>query len=110
MLKTVLEYAGLVVLVLLSIAYISQGSIHVKRAIVIDAVPGEVFALINSFENFNRWSPWYERDPDGDYRIEGPGQSVGARMAWASDKPEVGSGSQKMAAFRISSSVFQPQR
>ncbi|MEM8951205.1 MAG: SRPBCC family protein, partial [Pseudomonadota bacterium] len=90
MMKTILKYAGLVVLVVLAIAYILPGSVHVKRTTVIDAAPGEVFALVNSFENFNRWSPWYERDPDGDYRIEGPEQGVGARMTWASDKPDVG--------------------
>ena len=67
-----------------------------KRATTIDAAPGEVFELVNSFENFNRWSPWYERDPDGDYRIEGPEEGVGARMIWASDEPDVGSGSQEI--------------
>ncbi len=96
MLKTMLKYVGLAILVIIAIAYILPGSVQVKRATVIDAAPGDVFALVNSFENFNRWSPWFERDPDGDYRIEGPEEGVGARMIWTSEKPDVGSGSQEI--------------
>ncbi|MDH3662787.1 MAG: polyketide cyclase, partial [Alphaproteobacteria bacterium] len=68
MLKTILKYIGLAVLVLIAIAYILPGSVQVERATVIEAKPGKVFALVNSFESFNQWSPWYERDPEGDYR------------------------------------------
>lgn len=96
MLKTILKYIVLLIVVVLAIAYILPGSVRVERATVIDAKPDEVFALVNSFEEFNRWSPWYERDPEGDYRIEGPDEGVGARMIWASDKPDVGSGSQEI--------------
>ncbi|MEZ5933790.1 MAG: SRPBCC family protein [Alphaproteobacteria bacterium] len=96
MFKVVLKYIALALIVALAVAYILPGNVKVKRATMIDARPGEVFALVNSFENFNRWSPWYERDPEGDYRLEGPEQGVGARMIWASDKPDVGSGSQEI--------------
>ncbi|MEM7041317.1 MAG: SRPBCC family protein [Pseudomonadota bacterium] len=96
MLKTILKYLGLAAVVLFAIAYILPGSVQVERATEIDATPGEVFALVNSFENFNQWSPWYEKDPDGEYLIEGPEQGVGARMTWASQKPDVGTGSQEI--------------
>ena len=96
MLRTILKYLGLLVVVIVAIAYILPGSVKVQRETVIDAAPGEVFALVNSFENFNQWSPWYERDPNGDYQIEGPEHGVGARMTWASEKPDVGSGSQEI--------------
>jgi len=96
MLKTIVKYVALLIVVIVAIAYILPGSVKVQRETVIDAAPGKVFALVNSFENFNQWSPWYEKDPDGDYRIEGPGQGVGARMTWASEKPDVGSGSQEI--------------
>ncbi|MGI9507929.1 MAG: SRPBCC family protein [Geminicoccaceae bacterium] len=96
MLRTIVKYIALFVVVVLAIAYILPGKVRVERATVIDAAPDQVFKLVNSFENFNRWSPWYERDPDGDYRIEGPDHGVGARMIWASDKPDVGQGSQEI--------------
>lgn len=96
MLKSILKYLSLLIVVLIAVAYILPGSVKVERATVIDAAPDKVFALVNGFESFNSWSPWYERDPDGEYRIEGPEQGVGARMTWASDKPDVGQGSQEI--------------
>jgi len=96
MIKTFFKYFGLLIIVLVAIAYILPGSVKVQRETVINATPGEVFALVNSYKDFNQWSPWYEKDPDGEYRIEGPEQGVGARMTWASDMPDVGSGSQEI--------------
>lgn len=92
----ILKYLGLTFCVTLAIAYILPGDVEVQRETMIEAPPSEVFDLVNNFENFNRWSPWYERDPDGEYRFEGPPAGVGAKMIWASDKPEVGQGSQEI--------------
>jgi uncharacterized protein YndB with AHSA1/START domain len=96
MLKMLLKYTGVAIVLTLAIAYILPGKIQVERATVIEAPPEHVFELVNSFESFNQWSPWYERDPEGHYRIEGPEHGVGARMIWASEKPDVGSGSQEI--------------
>jgi uncharacterized protein YndB with AHSA1/START domain len=96
MLKMLLKYAGVAIALTLAIAYILPGKVQVERATMIEAPPKEVFELVNSFERFNQWSPWYEKDPEGDYRIEGPEYGVGARMIWASEKPDVGSGSQEI--------------
>ena len=96
MLNKILKTIGLTLLVIMAIAYILPGNVRVERATLIEAPPSAVFALVNGFENFNRWSPWYERDPDGDYQLEGPLEGIGARMSWSSDKPDVGQGSQEI--------------
>lgn len=96
MIGKVFKYIGLAVIVAIAIAYILPGQVQVQRETVIEASPADVFKLVNGFENFNQWSPWYERDPDGDYQIEGPPTGVGARMSWASEKPDVGNGSQEI--------------
>ncbi|MGI9434199.1 MAG: SRPBCC family protein [Geminicoccaceae bacterium] len=96
MLRKIAKYAALVIIVIVAIAYILPGKVHVERATVIEAPPAKVFQLVNGFEDFNQWSPWYERDPEGDYQIDGPVFGVGARMSWASDKPDVGQGSQEI--------------
>ncbi len=96
MLKMLLKYIGVAIVLTLAIAYILPGKVQVERATVIEASPGDVFQLVNSFESFNQWSPWYEKDPNGDYKIEGPEYGVGARMTWASKMPDVGSGTQEI--------------
>lgn len=65
---------------------------HVERSVKIDAPPATVFALVNDLEQFNRWSPWAERDPDMSYEISDPAAGVGASMSWAGDPETVGSG------------------
>lgn len=83
----------LLILALIGIAYVLPDSAHVEREIRIDAPPEAVFPYVNNFHRFNEWSPWAEMDPDMQYDFSGPDSGVGARMAWESDKPEVGSGS-----------------
>ncbi len=70
--------------------------VHVERSIEIQATPEALFLVLNSFQEFNRWSPWFARDPDAEYRYEGPESGVGARMSWASKAPDVGTGSQEI--------------
>ena len=38
-------------------------SVHVERSTVIEAPPSVVFALVNDYRAFNRWSPWARIDP-----------------------------------------------
>jgi uncharacterized protein YndB with AHSA1/START domain len=61
---------------------------------VINAPPDKVFALVSGYKRFNEWSPWAELDPQAVYTFEGPELGVGAKMNWASNDPNVGSGSQ----------------
>ena len=39
----------------------------VSRSIVVEAEQDEVFALVNDYRQFNRWSPWAAKDPDTEY-------------------------------------------
>ena len=68
---------------------------HVERSIWIDKPPAEVFAMLDSFEHFNQWSPWFEMDPTAQYTYSGPAAGVGARISWVGS-PAVGSGSQEI--------------
>lgn len=79
------------------LGFILSDKVHVERTIMIDASPEDVFALVGDFNQFNRWSPWQERDPEMDQTIEGaPG--VGQTYRWDSDKSNVGSGRQEVIA------------
>lgn len=93
--KILMALVGLVA-VLVVVGLILPASTHVERETTIAASPEQVFGMVNDFQNFNRWSPWAERDPKTKYTFEGPSSGVGAKMSWASDHPNVGSGSQEI--------------
>ena len=70
---------------------------HVERSVVVEADPAEVFALVNDFREFNKWSPWAAYDPEGTrYEFGGPATGVGSTMSWSSEHPNVGSGMQEI--------------
>lgn len=98
--KRVLKFISISVIVLLIAfvggAYLLPQHVTVERDVVIDAPPQEVFVHLNSFENFNEWSPWAKLDPDTKYTYKGPKSGVGARMEWTSDDPNVGNGTQEI--------------
>jgi effector-binding domain-containing protein len=70
--------------------------VHVERSAVVQAPPATVFAQIDGYRTFNKWSPWYAIDPNAKYSIEGPETGVGAKMSWTGDPKTVGSGSQEI--------------
>jgi len=81
-----------------AVGLILPNSAHVERAITIGASPPTVYAIVSGFQRFNEWSPWFDLDPQARYTYAGPESGVGARMTWASDKPDVGSGSQEIVS------------
>ncbi len=98
----ILKITLITLLILVALAVVVgvllPSSIHVERTTTIDAPPATVFALVNGFALFNRWSPWFEMDPEARYTYEGPAFGPGAKMSWVSDNPRVGSGSQEITA------------
>lgn len=77
----------------------------VSRSVVVEADQTEVFALVNNYRQFNRWSPWAAKDPDTKYEFSGPDSGVGAKMSWQSENPNVGSGSQEIIEVEPGSRV-----
>ena len=73
---------------------------HAERSIVIDAPPATVFTVLNGFRQFQKWSPWAGLDPNARVTTTGPVMGVGAKQAWASDDPSVGTGSQEIVESR----------
>ncbi len=86
----------LVVIIILAavVAFFLPKTVHVERSTVVQASPCHVHALLHSYRGFNRWSPWAKLDPDTKYTFSGPDWGVGAKMAWTSEDPSVGVGSQ----------------
>lgn len=84
------------IVILCGIGLVLPDTVHLERSTTINAPPAKVFNVLNSFKLFNQWSPWVDQDPNTKYAITGPAEGVGAKQAWESESPDVGSGSQEI--------------
>lgn len=93
-----LALGGMVFIVMAAIAggFLLPAKVEVARSIEVEVSPQQLFPYVNNFHTFNSWSPWAKIDPQASYRFEGPEAGVGARMAWSSEHPSVGQGSQEI--------------
>lgn len=89
--KSVYAVGGFFVL-LAVIGILLPSTAHVQREIEIEAPAASVFALLNDFNQVNKWSPWVDTDPNALFTITGPPRGVGASIAW--DGRTLGKGSQ----------------
>ncbi len=96
MLRSMVIGLVVIVAVALGIGLLLPRHVHVERAVEIDAPPSAVFGYLDNYERFNEWSPWARLDPNTQYTFSGPQEGVGAAMAWVSDNPNVGAGSQEI--------------
>jgi uncharacterized protein YndB with AHSA1/START domain len=96
MLKKVLIGLVALVAVVVLVGFLLPSSVHVERSTTIQAPPDAVFPYVADYRKFNDWSPWAKLDPKTEYTITGEPGTVGAKMAWKSNDPNVGSGSQTL--------------
>jgi hypothetical protein len=55
---------------------------RVERHIVVDKPARDIFPLLDSFQNWSRWSPWEDLDPSLRRTFRGPDRGVGAVYEW----------------------------
>lgn len=99
-LKKILLALVVIVILILGIGFLLPRQVHVERSITIDAPRATVFALVDGFRTFNKWSPWFDADPEATYTYDGPDFGVGAKMSWQGDPKKVGAGSQEIVETR----------
>jgi len=89
---------GVAVLAALVVAgsFLLPLTVTVERSVMIDAPASAIFPLVNSMQRTVEWSPWLERDPNVQNTFSGPESGVGNRMAWASERADVGNGTQEI--------------
>lgn len=83
------------VIVLFLVGFLLPREVHVEREVQIEASQETVFALINDFKEWPKWSPWEGLDPDMTMEVTGPDSGVGQVMRWSGNK-DVGEGMQKI--------------
>ena len=96
-LKVILIIIAVFAVIILGGILVLPSDAHVERSTIISAPKAEVHATLNSFQEFNEWSPWAKIDPKNTkYSFEGPESGVGSKMSWTSTNDEVGNGSQEI--------------
>jgi effector-binding domain-containing protein len=94
--KILIGLAGAVV-VLAVIGLILPRHVKVARSVTINRPASLVYAAVNSFVLFPKWSPWQELDPNMIQTTEGARDGVGAKLLWKGNE-KVGTGSQVITA------------
>jgi effector-binding domain-containing protein len=104
MLKKIL--AGLIGLLILGavVGLLLPRHVHVSRSVTIVRPASLIYATVNSFRLFPKWSPWQDLDPNMHQTTEGPREGVGAKLVW-SGNDKVGSGTQLITASIADRSV-----
>ncbi|MBO9450495.1 SRPBCC family protein [Tropicibacter sp. R16_0] len=96
LIKRVLLTLVVVIAALVAVSYLLPGQAVVSRSITINAPADAVFPHVNSMQATEAWSPWLSRDPETKLTYSGPEAGVGNTLYWASDHPQVGSGTQEI--------------
>lgn len=77
---------------------------RVERTISIDAATATIFALINDFHHWPRWSPWEKLDPAMQRKYTGATNGVGAVYEWQG-KGKVGAGRMEILQSQPSTKI-----
>jgi len=104
MLKRILVVLVALLIVLAVIGMLLPRNVRVERSVTIDRPASLIFAVVNSFQLFSKWSPWQTLDPNMHQTTEGARDGVGARLVW-SGNDKVGSGTQVITAATPDQSV-----
>ncbi|WP_163868861.1 SRPBCC family protein [Myxococcus eversor] len=74
------------------------GTFRVERSANIQAPAEVVFALVNDFQHWEQWSPWWKLEPTQHVSFEGAPSGVGAIYAWRGER--TGSGRMEIVESR----------
>ena len=91
MLKIASIIVAVLIVAVLAFAALRPDSFELQRSITIQAAPAKVFALIDDFRAWKRWSPWEKMDPAMTKTHSGAAAGKGAAFAWQG-KDKVGQG------------------
>lgn len=85
-----LGFFGLLVLLVL-VAFLLPGKMHVERSLVIKAGAEPVFNQVNTLKNWEKWSPWHQMDSTMQVSYQGPAAGTGASYSWVGEQMGTGS-------------------
>jgi effector-binding domain-containing protein len=102
--KKILTILVAVLVLLAVVGLLLPRHAHVQRSVSIERPASLIYATVNSFVLFPKWSPWQDLDPNMTQLTEGPREGVGAKLLWKGND-KVGSGTQLITASTTDRSV-----
>ncbi len=97
MLKKILVALVAIVVLLAVVGLLLPRHVVVQRSVTINRPASLIYATVNSFVLFPKWSPWQDLDPQMAQTTEGPRDGMGAKLVWKGND-KVGSGTQVITA------------
>ena len=91
-------------LVVVVIGFFLPAKVHMERSIEINRNTPTIFKTINSLNNFNKWSPWYEYDVNAEYTLSGAQSGVGSKLSWSGNN-KIGTGSNEIIESKLDSYI-----
>ena len=92
--KILLYLLGLIVFLILvycGLCAIGTKNFNTERSLTIDAPKNMLFNLVNDYSVWEKWSPWYDKDPNMKVEMGTTTQGVGAKYTWSGNE-QVGAG------------------
>lgn len=78
-----LGFLLLVILIYCGLCAIGTKNFNTERSLTIDAPKAMLFNMVNDFKVWEKWSPWYDKDPDMKVVYGASTQGVGASYSWS---------------------------
>jgi hypothetical protein len=104
MFKKIVVVLVLVIAVLAGVIASRPADFKISRSRVVAAPPAVVYAFVNDFQNWPKWSPWDKIDPSMKKEVSTPSAGTGATYYWVGNS-EVGEGRMTMTDTRPTQSV-----
>ncbi len=83
-LKRLLIAIGLLIAVLVAIAFVLPNQFNVARSATINAPAEKIYPLIATSRQWENWAVWKQRDPNMKIEYAGPESGIGAKWSWES--------------------------
>ena len=92
------------ILVVVVIGFFLPAKVQMQRSIEINRDKAVIFQVINSLNNFNKWSPWFQEDINAKYILSGAKEGVGSKLSWQGNN-KVGKGSNEIIESELNAYV-----
>lgn len=80
-----LKILGVLFLLVIIVGLILDNKVNISREIIIDATPDEIHTFVNDLNQWPKWSPWVEADPNIRIQTGSISQGIGATQSWKSN-------------------------